>query len=96
MTERGLYLDLARMVDDSIRRALQLNRSWSLDHVYICKREHRMHTVCSTLEAIGYMTRRFEVGEKSDESAWSFTEQGVELYEELRQRWRFGRKHGLD
>jgi len=84
MTEQGLYLDLKRMVDQSVERALKLNHSWDLDHVYITPRAHRMHTVCGTLAALGYMAERFVVGERADESAWSLTEAGMELYEELR------------
>lgn len=93
MTERGLYLDLARMMDESISRALRMNRSWATDHVYVCPREHRMHHVCSVLEALNYLERRYDVGEGPTTSAWSFTEQGVELYEELHHTWR--RRHAL-
>ena len=88
MTEQGLYLDLSRMLDDSIRRALQINHSWDTDSVYICSTEHRMHTVCSTLEALGYTQRMYVVGERSRESAWRLTNAGLELYEDLRKEHR--------
>lgn len=84
MTHAGLYLDLQRIVDLSLQRALSTGVSWVRDHVYICPRDHRMHTVCSTLEALAYTQRRFNVGEREDESAWSLTADGIDLYEELR------------
>lgn len=95
MTERGLYLDLARMMDSSIARAMNVNRSWALDHVYVVDINHRMHDVCSTLEALNYLKRRYNVGEGAQCSAWSFTEEGIELYEELHHTWR-RRRNGLD
>jgi hypothetical protein len=84
VTEDGLYLDLARMLDDSIRRALQVNHSWDTDSVYICSETHRMHTVCGTLEALGYTQRVYVVGEHKGQSAWRLTNAGMELYEDLR------------
>lgn len=88
MTERGLYLDLSRMMDESIARALRLNRSWTGDHVYVTSKEHRMHHVCSVLEALNYVVRRWDVAIGEGNSGWSFTDQGVELFEELHHTWR--------
>ena len=88
MNERGLYLDLARMVDEAMNRAARRNVSWSMDAVYVCDRNHRMYTVCSTLEALEYVVRRHDVSVGPEESAWALTDQGVELYEELRRNYR--------
>jgi len=84
VTEKALYIDLSRLVDDSLDRALRLGRSWDTDHVFVCEQDHRLHTVCSTLEALNYTRRRFGVSEREGQSAWSLTSQGVELYHELR------------
>lgn len=95
MTHEGLYLDLQRIVDSSLERAISTGVSWVRDHVYIVSKTHRMHTVCSTLEALGYTQRRYGVGERErhqggeeDESAWSLTYDGIDLYEELRAQCR--------
>jgi len=87
VTESGLYLDLTRMVSESMDRALRLNRSWSTDHVYVTPLVHRMHTVCSTLEALGYCVRLYGVSD-SAESAWRLTPEGLELYDDLCREFR--------
>jgi len=83
MNERGLWLDLNRIVQRSMDRALELGQSWSLNHAFITDKTDRMHVVCGTLEALGYTIRRFEVGERVDQSAWELTDQGVELWNDL-------------
>ena len=87
MTERGLYLDLRRMMDNALERAMKVGKSME-DAVYICDRSHRMHTVCSTLEALGYLAERHQMGERIHQSAWIFTTPGSELFEELHAQYR--------
>lgn len=84
MNESGLFLDLKRIDEESRDRALQGN-SWERDCVYICDRNHRMHTVCSTLEALGYVVRRYDWrNPEHAESAWALTDRGRDLFDDLR------------
>jgi hypothetical protein len=71
------------MMDESQDRALRLNTSMSRDWAYITQQDHRMHHVCSTLEALGYTERLYNVGERKGESAWRLSVCGIDLYSEL-------------
>ena len=83
MNERGLFLDLERIA----RGRPSLARWWEC-HTYEVPRDHRMHTVCSTLESLGYLEHALNTARGL--SAWRFTEQGVELYTELAWGWATG------
>lgn len=83
VTEKGLFLDLRRMLDESMTRA-SLGASWQADYVFSCDLNHRLHFVADVLEALGYVERRRSLEPlNSQRSMWSFTQEGVELYEDL-------------
>lgn len=84
MTEAGLLIDLDRIDRASRDRALTGN-SWENDYVFLTQKSHRLHTVCSTLAALGYMTRRMDWrNAEHEESAWTLTGSGLDLMEDLR------------
>ena len=82
MNERGLFLDLDRI---ALGRPA-IDRWWEA-HVYITPKDHRMHTVCGTLESLGYLERAPLRAPGPQYSAWRFTPQGAELYLDLMWEW---------
>lgn len=73
MNERGLYLDLKRILTGALHR--------SVHHVYEVERTHRMHTVCGTLESLGYLRRIPPT--RPELSAWSPNPEAWELFLDL-------------